>query len=236
MADILDILTHHDAVQLVSKLQMTIDDHNQLFAELYPDCTKPKYHWLFHISEQISQFKVNLSCFCPERKHRAVKSIANHCFNDSLNYHVTLRMGNEVLNSFSTDKTICQEMCLHEPVREVFGCTELLWLFDKKVVKVLTSRHLTTLAGKVSPGDIVFAPSLKEIFQVHVFLEVSFLSGNNCFVVQASTHQWKEGCLFDHRSKQSFVVWESNFLPVAYTHRLCGSIHACLQSVHRDMF
>lgn len=236
MADILDILTHHNAVQQVSKLQMTIDNHNQLFAELYPDCTKPKYHWLFHISEQISHFKVNLSCFCPERKHRAVKSIANHCFNDSLNYHVTLRMGNEVVNNFSTDKTLCQAMCLHEPVREVLGCTELLWLFDKKVVKVLTSRHLTTLAGKVSPDDIVFAPSLKQILRVHAFLEVSFLSGNNCFVVQASTHQWKEGCLFDHRSKQSFVVWENNFLPVAYTERLCGSIHACLQTLHRDMF
>ena len=62
------------------------------------------------ISLAISHFRAPLrvqgepELFCPERKHRAVKSIANHCFNDTLNYHVTLRMGNEVVNSFSSEE------------------------------------------------------------------------------------------------------------------------------------
>lgn len=53
MADILGILTHHDAVELAPKLQVITEAHNRLFVDLYSNCTKPKYHWLYHISEHL---------------------------------------------------------------------------------------------------------------------------------------------------------------------------------------
>lgn len=211
LGDILDILTHHNAVELAPKLRATIDKHNQLFAEIYADCTRPKFHWLYHLPEHLLDFQANLSCFCPERKHRAVKSIANHCFNDSLNVHVTLRMGNEVMNNFGSDGTLCKAIFLHQPVREVSRCTELMTMFDQEVVKVFTSRNLTTHAGKISKNDLVFAPSLRQVLQVGAFLEITFLSGNSSFVVEASAHKWKGGCLFEQQSRQRFVVWERNF-------------------------
>lgn len=41
MADILGILTHHDAVELAPKLQVITEAHNQLFVDLCSNCTNP---------------------------------------------------------------------------------------------------------------------------------------------------------------------------------------------------
>ena len=57
-------------------LRTRIVEHHRLYAELYPEGIKPKWHHMFHLSEGISHVGANLSCFAMERKHRMTKAAA----------------------------------------------------------------------------------------------------------------------------------------------------------------
>ena len=56
-------------------LRCLVVEHHKRFLELYPACGKPKLHYLLHIPGCIDRFRVVLSCFCPERKHKRSKQI-----------------------------------------------------------------------------------------------------------------------------------------------------------------
>ena len=121
LATIMDILGKNAVNDLLPQLQRYIDDHGLLFQRLYPQCVKPKYHWLFHLPENIEDFKVNMSCFSPERKHRAVKTIAAHVFNEHLGHNITLRIGYETLKAFDSRAVFSKE-----PIREIRGGAAML--------------------------------------------------------------------------------------------------------------
>ena len=104
LATIMDILGKNAVNDLLPQLRRYIDDHGLLFQRLYPQCVKPKYHWLFHLPENIEDFKMNMSCFSPERKHRAVKTIAAHVFNEHAGDNITLRTGYETLKAFDSQE------------------------------------------------------------------------------------------------------------------------------------
>lgn len=57
-------------------LRATILEHHRLYADLYPDGIKPKWHHMIHLPEGLSQVGANLSCFAMERKHRVTKAAA----------------------------------------------------------------------------------------------------------------------------------------------------------------
>lgn len=61
-------------------LRKTILDHHRLYADLYPDGIKPKWHHMLHLPEGLSQMGANLSCFVMERKHRVTKAAALSVF------------------------------------------------------------------------------------------------------------------------------------------------------------
>ena len=61
------------AVAQLAVLATLVLKHHDLFVRLYPGCAKIKPHLLFHILEAMAYFKVNLSCFSTERKHKDSK-------------------------------------------------------------------------------------------------------------------------------------------------------------------
>lgn len=71
LRDMLSILqTGDDAVSRVGDLELIIEAHHIEFARLYPDLEKPKIHYLKHVPTCFRKFKVNMSCFGAERKHK----------------------------------------------------------------------------------------------------------------------------------------------------------------------
>ena len=49
LATIIDILSKgKGALQFLPQLKRAISTHNEMFCKLYPNCAKPKFHWLFH--------------------------------------------------------------------------------------------------------------------------------------------------------------------------------------------
>ena len=68
------------AVQHIDAIEKAIADHAALYAALYADVIKPKYHHIFHVMDHMRQTGRLRSCFVTERKHRTSKAIANHVF------------------------------------------------------------------------------------------------------------------------------------------------------------
>ncbi|CAE7938048.1 unnamed protein product, partial [Symbiodinium necroappetens] len=58
LGDILDILSSSVAspARRAVALEEAVSAHRPLFAELYPDCRKPKFHWLHHVPAQVRKF------------------------------------------------------------------------------------------------------------------------------------------------------------------------------------
>jgi hypothetical protein len=74
---ILYLLRRGDAaVDKVQLLRTLVLEHHRRFLDLYPQCRKPKMHFTLHIPDCIDRFKINLSCFSPERLHKFTKHIA----------------------------------------------------------------------------------------------------------------------------------------------------------------
>ena len=69
-----------DAVRRLRLLQDLLRRHHDAYLRLYPDCLKPKLHWLLHVVLCIMLHRVNLSCFTGERLHITTKRIARNAF------------------------------------------------------------------------------------------------------------------------------------------------------------
>ena len=68
------------AVAYIDRITRIIDDHGALYAQLYPDQVRPKFHHVYHIPEGMLHLNKLLSCFVLERKHRSTKDAAEKCF------------------------------------------------------------------------------------------------------------------------------------------------------------
>ncbi|CAK9037144.1 MBD domain-containing protein [Durusdinium trenchii] len=178
MAEIIDILTKMDgAVHLATQLRDAVDKHGILFDKLYPGCVKPKAHWKFHIPEQIQSFGVNMSCFSPERKHRAIKAIASHVFNDAISGSVCLRIGYDTIQHFAENDNCCRAMHLEGPVREVEDGAKMLNFWSNEVSSVSLAKKIKTPVGVVAKGDLVLALDERMALRPHVFLEAVLITG-----------------------------------------------------------
>ena len=83
LCDIVEIMGLGDrAVQYVAVLRATIEKHHELYVAIYgKEACQPKFHYTMHLPDVLERFKVNLSCFVTERKHRLSKSVASRTFN-----------------------------------------------------------------------------------------------------------------------------------------------------------
>ena len=229
LAKILGLLKlQGQAVAKVDTLRRLIDEHAVLFAKLYPRCCKPKFHWLFHVPDNLTNFQVNMSCFSPERKHRAVKTVASHVFNEHLVHNVTLRLGHESLQTFGDNDHVCRGTFLYKPTREIAGGAQMLSFWRDDVAKLYTSRKLMTPSGLIHLADVVYASCLQAIISPKVFLQALLLSGKEIFMAQVDVHSHRNGCQFEASATEALVFWEADFRPVPYVARSCGSFHIYL--------
>ncbi|CAL1165746.1 unnamed protein product [Cladocopium goreaui] len=144
-SDILGILSLGAAAnQFQRELKRKIARHNELFEQLYSECAKPKFHWLFHVPENIERIGRSLACFNPERKHRCAKTVAAFVHNEFLQVNMAMRIGNECLQSFS-DYKICQETFLEGQGKDASQWDDMLGqkLGKKVSVKVGDALMLT---------------------------------------------------------------------------------------------
>ena len=92
LREIVGLLTSGDqAVKNVDVLKRTLLAHHDCYAMLYPQCMKPKIHYLKHAVDCIQKFVCNLSCFGPERKHRDAKQIAACSYNKAFRANYNCR-------------------------------------------------------------------------------------------------------------------------------------------------
>jgi hypothetical protein len=68
------------AVARLDLLRRLVWHHHGQFLRLYPQCAHIKPHLLWHILDSMELFKVNLSCFTPERIHKHSKQIGMFAF------------------------------------------------------------------------------------------------------------------------------------------------------------
>ena len=230
LGDIMDIITQqHRALNFIHELEEAIDKHAVLFQRLYGDCCQPKFHWLFHIPQHHREFGANLSCFSPERKHRATKTVAAHVYNDHLCEHVTLRMGNEILHEFENKPRLVEPIFLVEPSRVIPEGAKSLEFWRSDVMQLRTSKHLMSPAGNISVGDVLFAEHLGSLAITKAFLEARLMNGHSVFLAQVSLHKWKEGCVFHSEFDERLMEWHYDLRPILYSIRSCGSIQAYLR-------
>ena len=71
--------TIEDVPANLARLRSIIQQHHVLFKTLYPQCVKPKCHYVFHVPDCMERFGCLLNCFSTERKHRGAKNIASFC-------------------------------------------------------------------------------------------------------------------------------------------------------------
>jgi len=88
MCVVLNILKIGDAaVEHLDNLERAISLQHDLFLKYYESMAKPKKHYLWHIPECIRRWQANLTCFSPDRKHKAITKIAAHTY-DHVEKHV----------------------------------------------------------------------------------------------------------------------------------------------------
>ena len=63
LAGITDILFCTDPMSFIALLRNLLVQHHDLYVELYPDCAKPKVHYLLHLPDHMLKFGVLMSCF-----------------------------------------------------------------------------------------------------------------------------------------------------------------------------
>ena len=137
----------------IGLIERLIDEHATAFAELYGDVIKPKYHHLFHIVDHARNLKRLLSCFVTERKHRAVKAIANHLFGNFETALTTDMLILTVERYSNRPHMFCPES-LYRP-KPIVGEIARVLLQGAGIDAVSTSLRADLLCGQVSKGDLV---------------------------------------------------------------------------------
>ena len=84
--------------QQIHLLRQVIEDHHRLWAQLYPESSKPKLHQLLHVPDAIDYLGKAIACFTCERKHTEVKRTAVNVFRHF--EHTTIA---DMLHSLSED-------------------------------------------------------------------------------------------------------------------------------------
>lgn len=235
LSDILDVVRQQEkALAMLDFLQESINKHGILFKQLYPGCCKPKFHWLFHLPDDFRRLQVNMSCFAPERKHRAVKTIGSHVLNQTLCEHVADRMGYEVLKDFENIKNITRETFLEGVKKEVPEAISMLSFWSGDILLVQTGKKMKTTSGSVDLGDVLLDLNNGAVVVPIAFLEVTFMTGVTTHLMQISVHKWKQDSLFEENGPECLLEWHNDLRNVMFTRRSCGSIHVLLNSAERN--
>ena len=175
---IIDLLSLQEgAVPLAASLDREVEVHHRLFLRLYPECNKPKTHWLRHVPRHLREFRCNLSCFSAERKHKGVKQLANSITKDP-EKGALYRAVSQSLSAFEEDDFALTPLFLESrkevrapSVRVLFP--EMQFLFE--------ARTLRFHGGRAVAGDLLHCRDCPLMEAVR-FLQVDSLEQSAFFV------------------------------------------------------
>jgi len=199
LCDILELLNSKDNVLAhIGRLQSLIEEHHQVFAELYGDHVKPKLHYVLHVPQNMVEMRANLSCFVVERKHRACKAFAAAAFR-----HYEKVVTHALLNQHVHDlgAPCALSPSYSQSPREVGGCQSLFAPFATGVRVVLASKRATLerTGGAVANDIVTLAGEHEEeegeVGMVQIFFETVADNGERRLFVQvlryARLAQWR---------------------------------------------
>ena len=150
---ILNILSCGEgAVGLVHELERAIASHHDVYLRLYPNCAKPKLHYLWHVPQCIRRWEANLSCFSAERKHRRVKDIAKHTYRH-FEQHV---LGKLLAEDIAGLKDTLKPTHLVSS-RPILWAVPIFQLVDATAAAVHIGTSAVISIGTVKVGDLLWA-------------------------------------------------------------------------------
>lgn len=195
MMNIIYLLSTQEKVLAhLPQLEKDIEKHHHLFLDLYPDCNKPKTHWLRHVPAQLQKFQCNLSCFSPERKHKGVKTLAAKVFSN-VEKGVFYRAVAEDLGSFQDEHSLVPAFLVGP--RSIAEDAWLQALFPG-MQAAFGSKTLRFEGGYLAQMDLIWHPEEAALVQVELFLHVRLLSSSEFLLL---------GTLFEEQAggRKTFV-------------------------------
>ena len=171
-------LGSESAVPFVDELEATIAAHNAMFLELYGDVIKPKFHFLYHIVDHIRSIGRLLNCFVTERKHRSVKTLCAHIFN---NFEKTLTRDVLVglVDKMTSEDLFHREHLLNPRPVDLDTLNAFRKVYPGLPEALHTSTRATLPVGIVSKGDLVMTVD-KRVGEVCLFIACN--SNDGCIV------------------------------------------------------
>ncbi len=128
-------------------------EHHELFLSLYPGCSKPKLHYVWHCLQCHLEFGVKLNCFGSERKHRFSKRLGGFCYNLMTTTFLT-RSAKAMLEDLATSVHLTR-FCLLPPCRRVLAGQEGLALGVAPGEGYASSRHMRGPFGHLAHDQLV---------------------------------------------------------------------------------
>jgi hypothetical protein len=153
-----------DVVQLVPQVKLLLKKHHEAYLALYPECAKPKLHYLKHAVDCIARFKCNLNCFAPERKHKEAKGTGSFCYN-KLSKAITTRMLYELAECYS-NAAIFEPIDIGRPLQ-----IDVAALFNVgQHCTAIASAEASTAKGSLRAGDLAWIGT--QLVKVLAFVKV----------------------------------------------------------------
>ena len=136
------------AMAWIHLIEETIDKHTSLYAVLYKDVVKPKFHHLHHVVDGMRATSRLLSCWATERYHRNSKAFANRTFR---NFEAALTADalNRMVVLAEEGKHFVPEY-LKSPVEA-----------ERLGVKLFLARSAVLCCGTVATGDVIMLADMR---------------------------------------------------------------------------
>ena len=127
------------------ELQSVVVQHLTVFAELYPNFIKVKFHHAGHLPRDLFKLGVCLSCFPLERKHKLLKSMIVYVFR-SVEMTCIKDYVNHVVQQLVENRFEFRECWLEKPV----ACMVMGKSFSASI-------HAHNAAGEMHQDDVILA-------------------------------------------------------------------------------
>ena len=137
-------------------LDKLVNAHHKLFAELWPDCTIPKFHWVLHMALDVWRCGPirHITCFRCEAKHQYFKKLVsqlNWIGNVPLTMarrhsrHSALHFYREKLSGMSSSAVVVVGTCASLSITMGPAC-EIPLLFQVPAIIERTSEHIGAIS------------------------------------------------------------------------------------------
>ena len=200
-------------VKHLIQIEQTNDSHAVLFAALYPQVIKPKFHHLFHVIDHMKQINRLCSCFVTERRHRLAKTPAANIFN---NYEKTLTTTQLCLMADRMGKTVFEPAFLEHPQHLPVDIVAAIQTAMPGIagLAVSTSAHL--LCGVVKKGDVVMIAD-QRVGEVQQFFSFSFEGKCQVFAVLRERDRTQGSLRYSAANGQTVVLQSHSIVaPLIY--------------------